>query len=96
MKSGFSGRGAIDVSRFKGLGEMSMRDLRDTTMDPPSARCCASRSPPTTARNRGDGRASDGDEARGALRLHSGAGAAGARTRRHLVVLARVRLPQRR
>ena len=34
MKSGFSGRGAIDVSRFKGLGEMSMRDLRDTTMDP--------------------------------------------------------------
>jgi topoisomerase-4 subunit B len=33
MKSGFSGRGAIEVSRFKGLGEMSMRDLRDTTMD---------------------------------------------------------------
>jgi len=34
LKSGFSGRGGIDVSRFKGLGEMSMRDLRDTTMDP--------------------------------------------------------------
>jgi topoisomerase IV subunit B len=34
LKSGFPGRGAIDVSRFKGLGEMSMRDLRDTTMDP--------------------------------------------------------------
>jgi len=34
MKSGFSGRGAIEVSRFKGLGEMPMRDLRDTTMDP--------------------------------------------------------------
>jgi topoisomerase-4 subunit B len=33
MKSGFAGRGAIEVSRFKGLGEMSMRDLRDTTMD---------------------------------------------------------------
>jgi len=33
MKSGFPGRGAIEVSRFKGLGEMSMRDLRDTTMD---------------------------------------------------------------
>jgi topoisomerase-4 subunit B len=33
MKSGFSGRGAIEVNRFKGLGEMSMRDLRDTTMD---------------------------------------------------------------
>jgi topoisomerase-4 subunit B len=34
MKSGFTGRGAIEVSRFKGLGEMPMRDLRDTTMDP--------------------------------------------------------------
>ena len=34
MKSAFTGRGAIEVSRFKGLGEMPMRDLRDTTMDP--------------------------------------------------------------
>jgi topoisomerase IV subunit B len=34
LTSGFSGRGAIEVSRFKGLGEMPMRDLRDTTMDP--------------------------------------------------------------
>jgi topoisomerase-4 subunit B len=34
MKSGFSARGTIEVSRFKGLGEMPMRDLRDTTMDP--------------------------------------------------------------
>jgi topoisomerase-4 subunit B len=34
LRSGFSGRGTIEVSRFKGLGEMPMRDLRDTTMDP--------------------------------------------------------------
>ena len=34
MKSGFTGKGTIEVSRFKGLGEMPMRDLRDTTMDP--------------------------------------------------------------
>jgi topoisomerase IV subunit B len=34
LKTGFSGRGAVDVSRFKGLGEMPMRDLRETTMDP--------------------------------------------------------------
>jgi topoisomerase-4 subunit B len=34
MKTGFTGRGAIEVSRFKGLGEMPMRDLKDTTMDP--------------------------------------------------------------
>ena len=34
MKSGFGGKGQIEVSRFKGLGEMPMRDLRETTMDP--------------------------------------------------------------
>jgi topoisomerase-4 subunit B len=34
LRSGFAGRGAIEVSRFKGLGEMPARDLRDTTMDP--------------------------------------------------------------
>jgi topoisomerase IV subunit B len=34
LKSGFTGRGEIEVSRFKGLGEMPARDLRDTTMDP--------------------------------------------------------------
>jgi topoisomerase-4 subunit B len=34
MKSGFTGRGPIEVSRFKGLGEMPMRDLKETTMDP--------------------------------------------------------------
>ncbi len=34
LKSGFTGRSAIEVSRFKGLGEMPMRDLRETTMDP--------------------------------------------------------------
>ncbi len=34
LKSGFAGRGHIEVSRFKGLGEMPTRDLRETTMDP--------------------------------------------------------------
>ena len=43
MKSGFSGRGAIEVSRFKGLGEMPMRDLRDTTMDPAAPHAAARR-----------------------------------------------------
>ncbi|QIE54308.1 DNA topoisomerase IV subunit B [Pikeienuella piscinae] len=33
MKSAFSGRGKIDVSRFKGLGEMDAKDLKDTTMN---------------------------------------------------------------
>ena len=34
MRTALSSRGKIEISRFKGLGEMPMRDLRDTTMDP--------------------------------------------------------------
>ena len=31
---GLGGKGAIDVSRFKGLGDMDARDLKNTTMNP--------------------------------------------------------------
>ncbi|MGA0714680.1 MAG: DNA topoisomerase IV subunit B [Gemmobacter sp.] len=34
MARGLGGRGKIEVSRFKGLGEMDAKDLRETTMDP--------------------------------------------------------------
>ena len=34
MAKGLGGKGKIDVSRFKGLGEMDAKDLKDTTMDP--------------------------------------------------------------
>jgi len=33
MSSEFNGRGKIDVSRFKGLGEMLPRQLKETTMN---------------------------------------------------------------
>jgi topoisomerase-4 subunit B len=34
LRSAFAGRGKIEVSRFKGLGEMPSRYLKATTMDP--------------------------------------------------------------
>ena len=36
LAKGLSGKGKIDVQRFKGLGEMDAKDLKDTTMNPAS------------------------------------------------------------
>ena len=86
MKSGFSGRGAIEISRFKGLGEMPMRDLRETTMDPAKRALAARggrRRPARGDRRRGG--AADGRQTGGALCFHPGTGAARGRTRRYLI-----------
>ncbi|MBL4812785.1 MAG: type IIA DNA topoisomerase subunit B [Rhodobacteraceae bacterium] len=36
LEAGLGGKGKIDLQRFKGLGEMDAKDLKDTTMNPAS------------------------------------------------------------
>ena len=80
--SAFNGRGKVEISRFKGLGEMPARYLKATTMDP-AQRTLLRVKLPRTGRPGGDrdrrrglrahrepGRDADGPPPRTALRLH--------------------------
>jgi topoisomerase-4 subunit B len=53
MKNHFTGRGKIDISRFKGLGEMPPGQLKETTMNPDTRTMLRVRIPPEAKESRG-------------------------------------------
>jgi len=58
MKSEFSGRGKVEISRFKGLGEMPAAQLKETTMNPAKRNLLRVMIPDRNAEeSRGDARA---------------------------------------
>ncbi len=58
MKTEFSGRGKVDISRFKGLGEMPAAQLKETTMNPQKRNLLRVRIPDRNdEETRGDARA---------------------------------------
>jgi hypothetical protein len=67
LAKGLGGKGKIDVQRFKGLGEMDAKDLKDTTMNPHAQADPGLDRRGRRRRNRRSGRAADGQEARAAL-----------------------------
>ena len=80
LHNAFNGRGKVEISRFKGLGEMPARYLKATTMDPAQRTLlrvtlpgepdpAAIETPPKTRTHRA-GRNPDGPPPRAALRLH--------------------------
>ncbi len=73
MKKEFNGRGKVEVGRFKGLGEMLPAQLKETTMDP-GKRTLAQGGDRRGRADRHRGGEPDGQQARGALPLHPGAG----------------------
>ena len=73
MASEFNGKGKVDVSRFKGLGEMMPKQLKETTMDRGVRTLLRVEIAKDDDRGTGKrGRSADGQQAGGALQIHPG------------------------
>ena len=73
LKKEFNANAKVEVSRFKGLGEMMAAQLKETTMDPAKRTLLrVVLADKDTQADRQIGRAADGQQGRSALRLHPG------------------------
>ena len=74
LKTEFTGRGKVEIGRFKGLGEMMAAQLKETTMDPKKRTLLRVEVLGRRGEHEIVGRHADGHQARSALPLHPGAG----------------------
>ena len=74
LKTEFTGRGKVEIGRFKGLGEMMAAQLKETTMDPRKRTLLRVEVLDDDGGDQGFRRCADGHQAGGPLPLHPGAG----------------------
>ena len=74
LKKEFHANANVEIGRFKGLGEMMAQQLKETTMDRRKRTLLQVKIVEDDAQGHGEiGRAADGHQGRGALRVHPGA-----------------------